>query len=107
MKISTKTVKASKKRKVDNSVFKKREEKKYPFDDDDDDVQEILDELRAIKVITLRKPKRLAEATKTNDPKHYPCHMIISHPIKNYYVFKDIIEDIIRRGEIRIKGALP
>jgi len=28
---------------------------------------------------------------------------ILSHPIKDYYVFKYIIEDMIRREEIEIK----
>ena len=84
-------------------TLQERKEKKYPFDDDD--VQGIFDELMAAKAISLLEPKRPAEVNKTNDPKHCSYHRIISHPIKDCYVFKDIIEDVIRRGEIEIKGA--
>jgi len=41
----------------------------------------------------------------TNDPKYCSYHRIISHPIKDCYVFKDIIEDMIGREEIEIEGA--
>jgi len=61
----------------------------------------------AAKAISLLEPKRHAEVNKTNDPRYCPYHRIISHPIKDYYVFKDIIEDMIRRGEIEIEGAPP
>jgi len=79
--------------------------KKYPFDDDD--IQGIFDELMAIKAISLLEPKRSAEVNKTNDPKYCPYHWIISHPIKDCYVFKDIIKDMMRRGEIEIERASP
>jgi len=41
----------------------------------------------------------------TNDPKYCSYHRIISHPIKDCYVFKDVIKDMIRRGEIEMEGA--
>jgi len=40
----------------------------------------------------------------TSDPKYYSHPRIISQPIKDCYIFKDIIEDMIRRGEIEIEG---
>jgi len=40
-----------------------------------------------------------------NDPKYYSYHRIISHPIKDCYIFKDVIKDKIRRGEIETEGA--
>jgi len=42
----------------------------------------------------------------TDDPKYSLYHRIISHPIKDCYVFKDIIKDMIRRGENEIEGGL-
>jgi len=63
--------------------------------------------LMATKAIYLPNPKRPTEVNKTNDPKYCLYHRIISNPIKACYVFKDIIEDTIRRGEIEIKGAPP
>jgi len=40
-----------------------------------------------------------------NDPKYCSCLRITSDPIKACYAFKDIIEDMIRMGEIEIEGA--
>ena len=61
----------------------------------------------AAKAISLPDPKRPAEINKTSDPRYCPYHRIVSHPIKDCYIFKDIIEDMIRRGEIEIEGAPP
>ena len=80
-------------------TLQERKEKKYPFDDDD--VQGIFDELMAAKAISLPDPKRPAEVNKTNDPRYCPYHRIVSHPIKDCYVFKDIIEDMIRKERSR------
>jgi len=84
---------------------RKKGKKKYPFNDDD--VQGIFDELMATKVISVPEPKRPIEVNKTNDPKYRPCHRINSHPIKDCYVLKDLIENMIRRREIKIKEAPP
>jgi len=59
----------------------------------------------AAKVIYLLEPKRPAEVNKTNDPKYFPFHRIISHPIKGCYFFKDIIKYMIKREEIEIEGT--
>ena len=72
---------------------------------DDDDVQGIFDELMAARAISLPEPKRPTKVNKTNDPRYCLYHKIISHPIKDCYVFKDIIEDMIKRGEIEIEEA--
>ena len=69
-------------------------------------MHEIIDDLMAAKAISLLEQKRPTKANKTNDPKHFPYHMIISHPIKDCYVLKNIVDDMIRRGEIEIEGAL-
>jgi len=59
----------------------------------------------AIKALSLPEPKRPAEVNMINDPKYCSHHRITSHRIKDCHVFKDIIEDMIRRGKIEIKGA--
>jgi len=64
-------------------------------------VQGIIDELMATKVINLLEQKRPAEANKTSDSKYFPCHKIISHLIKDCYVFKDIIERMIGGENLR------
>jgi len=86
-------------------ILQERTEKKYPFDDDD--VQGMFDELMAGKAIFLLEPKWPAEVNKTNEPNYCPYHRIISHLIKDCYVFKDIFKDMIRRGEIEIERAAP
>jgi len=59
----------------------------------------------AAKALSLLEPKQPAEVNMTNDPKYCSYHRIISHLTKDYYVFKDIIEDMIGRGEIEIERA--
>jgi len=44
---------------------------------------------------------------KINDPNNCSYHRIIGHSIKDCYVFKDIIEDMIRRREVEIEEDLP
>jgi len=86
-------------------TLQERKEKKYSFDDDD--VQGIFNELMAVRAISLPESKRPAEVNKRNDPRYCPYHRIISHPIKDCYVFKEIIKDMIRRGDIEIEGTPP
>ena len=69
-----------------------RKERKEVSDDDDDDDQGIFYELMAAKAFFLPKAKRPAEVNMTNDPKYCSYHRIISHPIKDCHVFKDIIK---------------
>jgi len=59
----------------------------------------------AAKAINLLEPKWPTEANKTNDPKCSQYHKVNSYPIKECYVFKDTIKDMIRTGEIEIEGA--
>jgi len=61
----------------------------------------------AAKAISLPEPKRPTKVNKTNDPRYCSYHKIINHPIKDSYVFRDIIKDMIRRREIEIEGAPP
>ena len=61
--------------------------------------------MMAAKATNLLEAKWPTKVSKTNDPKHCDYHKIVGHPIRDCYVFKDIIEDMIRRGEIEIEGA--
>jgi len=70
-------------------------------------MQGVFDELMAAKATNLLEAKWPTKVSKTNDPKHCDYHKIVGHPIRDCYVFKDIIEDMIRRGEIEIEGAHP
>jgi len=59
----------------------------------------------AAKAISLPVLKRPAELNMINDLKYCSYHRIISHYIKDCYVFKDVIKDMIERGDIEIEGA--
>jgi len=57
--------------------LKELQEKKYAFRDLD--LLGMLDDLLEKGITELPPPKHLKEATKTNDPKYYWYHSIISH----------------------------
>lgn len=56
--------------------------------------------------MTLLEPKRLEEVKMIDDSKYCWYHRIVSHPIEEFYVFKNIIEDMIKRKEIGMDGSI-
>ncbi|CAL2227449.1 unnamed protein product [Prunus armeniaca] len=84
-------------------TLKERKEVKYSFDDDD--VEEIFDQLLASKGITLPESKRPAEANKTNDPKYCRYHRLISHTLKDCYILKDKIQELLNNGSLVIDSS--
>ncbi|KAM2041175.1 hypothetical protein ACFX16_035017 [Malus domestica] len=84
-------------------LVKERKEVKYSFDDEN--VGTIFYELLAAKMITLPEPKRLAEVNKTDDPRYYQYHRLISHTIKDCFILKDIIQEKINKHEIEVDSA--
>ena len=85
-------------------TLKERKEVKYSFDDDD--VDQIFDELLKAKAIKLPESKRPNEAGMTKDPNYCRYHRIVSHPLTDCYVLKDIIEGMIKRKEIEVDSSL-
>ena len=85
-------------------TLKERKEVKYSFDDDD--VDQIFDELLKAKAIRLPEPKRPNEVDMTNDPNYCRYHRIVSHPLTDCYIVKNIIEGMIKRKEIEIDSSL-
>ena len=67
------------------------EKKKTKYSFHDDDVEEIFNELMKEKAIQLPKPKRPFEVDKVDDPKYCRYHRIISHPLSECYILKNII----------------
>ncbi|XXG53799.1 hypothetical protein AAC387_Pa03g1834 [Persea americana] len=89
--------KATGKRLELSDAFKEREEKKYPFDED---VDEIFGALIVNDKLTLPDPKRLGDGGKTNDPRYYPYHQIISHPTNQCFVVREKINEMWKNGVI-------
>ncbi|CAL8989853.1 unnamed protein product [Prunus brigantina] len=84
-------------------TLKERKEVKYSFDDED--VEEIFDQLLASNGITLPESKRPAEANKTNDPRYCWYHRLISHTLKDCYILKDKIQELLNNGGLVIDSS--
>ncbi|CAL9017106.1 unnamed protein product [Prunus brigantina] len=84
-------------------TLKERKEVKYSFDDED--VEEIFDQLLASNGITLPESKRPAEANKTNDPRYCRYHRLISHTLKDCYILKDKIQELLNNGGLVIDSS--
>ncbi|XXG42025.1 hypothetical protein AAC387_Pa01g2379 [Persea americana] len=74
-----------------SDAFKKRVEKKYPFDED---VEEIFGALLGNGKLTLPDPKRPRDVGKTNDPRYCPYHQMVSHPLNQCFVVREKINEI-------------
>ncbi|CAL5430658.1 unnamed protein product [Camellia sinensis] len=74
-------------------TMKERLEKKCSFMDDL--VEDLFEDLLEQKLIALPEVKRPHEVGKTNDPKYYPYYHLISHPIKECFVLKDKIQELL------------
>ena len=44
--------------------------------------------------------KRPDEANQVNDPNNYKYHRLIGHPVEKYFIFKDKVMELHKRGEI-------
>ncbi|KAK9911071.1 hypothetical protein M0R45_034994 [Rubus argutus] len=86
-------------------TLKERKEAKYSFNDED--VEQIFDELYKAKGIELPKPKRTSEVNKTKDPKCCRYHCIVSHPTKDCFVLKNIIQELVNNKEIEVETSSP
>nr|CAD1838498.1 unnamed protein product [Ananas comosus var. bracteatus] len=84
-------------------TFEERKNKIYPFKRDK--VKKIFrDALKSS--LQLPKPRRLEEVGKTNDPNYCLYHQMISHPIKDYWVFKYWVEKQYKVGMITLSQAV-
>jgi len=70
-------------------TLKELQEKKYPFPDLD--LSGMLDDLLEKGIIELPQSKRPEEARRTNDPKYYRYHRVVSHPLEKYITLKEHI----------------
>ncbi|CAB4273271.1 unnamed protein product [Prunus armeniaca] len=84
-------------------TLKERKEVKYSFDDDV--VEEIFDQFLASKAITLSESKRPTKANKTNDPRYCRYHRLVSHTLKDCYILKDKIQELLNNGGLEIDSS--
>ncbi|MQM17659.1 hypothetical protein Taro_050634 [Colocasia esculenta] len=52
--------------------------------------------------VTLPTPKRPDQAAHKDDPRYCLYHQILGHPLEDCYVFKDIMEGLIKKGELQM-----
>lgn len=52
--------------------------------------------------IILPAPKKPGDAARKNEPRFCPYHQMLGHPIEDCYVFKDVMESLIQKGELQI-----
>ena len=71
---------------------------KYSFSDSD--VSRNFYELLEVNLIKITEIKRSSEANKTNDLNYCKYHHLICHPVEKYFVLKDKIMELKRKGEI-------
>ena len=86
-----------------NLTLEEKKKTKYSFHNDD--VEEIFNELMKGKAIQLPEPKRPSEVDKIDDPKYCHYHRIISHPLSECYILKNIIQKMINDGEIEVDSS--
>ena len=46
--------------------------------------------------------KRPCQDGRTNDPNYYPYHQMISHPLKECFILKEKIQDMLTKGIIQL-----
>ena len=78
-------------------TLKEMEEKTYPFPNAD--VRGMLEDLLEKNVIKLPECKRPEEMGRTNDPKYCIYHRVVSHPVENFFVLKNLILSLAKEGK--------
>ena len=79
-------------------TLKELQERKYPFPDSD--LSGMLNDLLENKIIELPEPKRPEEAGRTNDPKYYRYHRVISHHLEKCTTLKERIMQLAKDERI-------
>ncbi|KAI5323357.1 hypothetical protein L3X38_032429 [Prunus dulcis] len=82
-----------------------KEHKKVKYSFGDEDVEEIFDQLLASNGITLLESKRPAEANKTNNPRYCRYHHLVSHMLKDCYILKDKIQELLNNSSLVIDSS--
>ncbi|KAK2985274.1 hypothetical protein RJ640_009787 [Escallonia rubra] len=80
--------------------MKERMEKKYSFSDDL--VEDLFEDFMEQDLITLPEVERPHEVGKKEDPKYCPYHRLISHPLKECFILKDKIQELLDSNTIEI-----
>ena len=81
-------------------TLKELKDKKYHFLDSD--VSNMLEDLFHKKVIELPECKRSEEMSHVNDPNYCHYHQIVSQPIEECFIFKNLIMKLAKQGRIHL-----
>ena len=74
-----------------SEAFKERVKKKYPFDED---IEEIFKALVANGKLTLPDLKSPGDVGKTNNSRYCPYHQMILHPLNQYFIVREKINEL-------------
>ena len=52
--------------------------------------------------LKLQEVKHPEEVGKTDDPNYHLYHRMVGHPTKSYYIFKDVLQDLIDEDVLKL-----
>ena len=78
-----------------------RANKQYSFRDEH--VVALFKLLQKSNKLKLPEPKRPEEVGKTNDPNYCLYHMMVGHPTKSCYIFKDVLQALIDAEVLKLR----
>lgn len=81
-----------------------RREKRCSFADDD--LENLLENLLAMKLVEFPKLKKSKEQDKVDDPKYNKYHRLVSHCLKDCFVFKHKIQVLLDKQLITLNDIL-
>ena len=72
---------------------------KYSFNEN---IEEIFKTLLEHGKLELPPSKRPSQECKIDNPNYCPYHRMISHPLKEYFILKEKIQDMLTKGVIQL-----
>ncbi|KAM1151823.1 hypothetical protein ACFX19_035101 [Malus domestica] len=82
------------------NTLRELDQKTYHFQDFN--VATMLDDLLEKKVIELPECKHPEKMNRVNDPRYCKYHRIVSHPIGNCFVLKELVMNLPQQGHIEL-----
>ena len=74
-----------------------------PFAFKDEHVVSLFKLLQKSNRLKLPELKHPEEVGNTNDPSYYLYHRMLGHPIKNCYIFKDVLQALIDAKVLKLR----
>jgi len=83
-----------------SSLNQLRANKQYSFKDEHiDSLFKLLNKSNRLKLSEVRRPEQVG---KTDNPNYCLYHRILGHPLKSYYIFKNILQALINADVFKL-----